>query len=352
MWQMLIGVAWTNIGLLASCWLPDYAPRHLGRALFWFGVPIQVFALAHKSNFTDTPWLPAITVCVVLCLGFGLSLSVLGGLKIISRLCEYWKVQWLSYNMQSLVYTQKYYPIILDTPRSSQFQKKKLLQKRKLPDWMDNNSFQGSFILAAMLGNTMFIGMAIVPPLVAPQYLGWIVIFGIVHYLLGSYGIGVFLANYYGQTKSQNHLVHLANLLKIPTLWAFAIGYLSQPIQLPEVVDWLLQGALWSGVPTVFLLLGLQLGNLRGSNQLQVAFFPAFIRMLLLPGLIGIVLLFLGFASDARFAIVLMTGMPTNSANLILAEEYHLDPQLAASSIVISTLLLPLTVPLWYILFR
>ncbi len=49
--------------------------------------------------------------------------------------------------------------------------------------------------------------------------------------------------------------------------------------------------------------------------------------------------------------MVLMSGMPSAFAGLILAEEYNLDRDLIASSIIISTVLLLLMLPLWVLLF-
>jgi hypothetical protein len=46
-----------------------------------------------------------------------------------------------------------------------------------------------------------------------------------------------------------------------------------------------------------------------------------------------------------------MSGMPTAFANIILAEEYDLDRQVAASSILVSTVILPLMIPFWLALF-
>ena len=46
-----------------------------------------------------------------------------------------------------------------------------------------------------------------------------------------------------------------------------------------------------------------------------------------------------------------MAGMPTAFAGLILAEEYELDRELIASSIVLTTGTLLLTIPLWLVLF-
>jgi predicted permease len=96
----------------------------------------------------------------------------------------------------------------------------------------------------------------------------------------------------------------------------------------------------------------MQLARIQGFKSLKVSLFPALIKALLIPVLVGIGLTLLRLPQDAQFAMVLMTGMPTNSANLILAEEYHLDSQLSAGSILISTLALPFTIPLWMTLFQ
>jgi predicted permease len=73
--------------------------------------------------------------------------------------------------------------------------------------------------------------------------------------------------------------------------------------------------------------------------------------MLVLPGIAGLALTLLGLSSDARLAMVLMSGMPTAFTSVILAEEYNLDRQLAASSILLSTIMLPLMIPFWLALF-
>jgi malate permease and related proteins len=44
---------------------------------------------------------------------------------------------------------------------------------------------------------------------------------------------------------------------------------------------------------------------------------------------------------------VLMSGMPCAFAGLILAEEYHLDGNLVASSIIVSTLIFLAMIPVW-----
>jgi malate permease and related proteins len=308
MWQLLTGILWTSLGLLACRKMPPSTPQRLGRLLYWVGVPLQVFALAHKSNFSAAPWLPVLIVFGILILGWAVAALCIMGI------------------------------------RRTGFMPKRSLARR---------SSRGSFVLSAMLGNTMFIGMAIAPSLIHPDYLGWIVIFGIVHYLMGSYGLGVALANHFGSSNSsKTWLSKLMHLMRVPTLWAFGLGLLAHSIHFWPWIDGVLAFSLKTGVPAVFLLFGMQLGKLRRGRSLNVSVFPALIKMILVPILAGIGLTVLGLPHDARFAMVLMTGMPTNSANLILAEEYHLDSQLAAGSILMSTIALPLMIPLWITLFH
>jgi malate permease and related proteins len=338
-WQLATGFFWTGLGLFLYQLLPNSWPKKLGRSLYWVGVPLQVLGLAHGSDFATTPWVPPITMIAVLILGLATSILCLRGLK--------------EFLARHLKLPKSLAAIELETTTS--LSKTRLFSQ--LVHWCHlafpkDNPSRGSFILSAMLGNTIFIGLAVIPSLVNPAYLGWIIIYGVAHYLLGSYGMGVILASYFGRSRSQQHwLVQCRDVLTVPALWAFALGLLTQPFSYPQMLDLGLQAARWAGVPAVFILLGMQLGKFRGVKALETATIPAVIKILILPAIAGLGLTFFGVHGDARLTLVLMAGMPTNSANLILAEEYNLDSQLAAGSILLSTIALPLLLPLWMALF-
>jgi predicted permease len=211
-----------------------------------------------------------------------------------------------------------------------------------------------------MLGNTGFIGIAIVPTLVSQPYWSWIVLYGVTHNLFGSYGLGVVLASYFGRSPEGNRValshknrwwIHLRDLLSVPSLWAFLLGWLSRDVSFPLMIESIIQTGVHFVVPGAFLLIGMQLGKLQGIKGLQTAVIPSTLKMLILPGLVGLSLTLLGIVGDGRLALVLMSGMPTAFANVILAEEYNLDRQIAASSILLSTVTLPLIIPLWLALF-
>jgi malate permease and related proteins len=307
MWQIIIAnVVWVSLGLCLDRFnvLSTSFPKQLGKTLYWIGMPIQIFGLALTANFADAVWLPP-TVTIVVLLS-GLAIAVL---------CLYLGIKFL---------------------------RQKSLTKK---------SEQGSFVLASILGNTGFVGLSIVPILVDKAHLSSILLYGITHNIVGSYGIGVVLASHFGRNSTHNKWWNYCQtILKTPALWAFALGCIFQQSLLVKVLAPTVKMlSIWV-IPGVFLLLGMQLAQIRTKN-LSSAFLPTAIKTIVLPALTGIILTYLGVRGEIRLGLVLMSGMPTAFANAILAEEYNLDRQLTTSSILVGTLFLPLSIPLWLFFF-
>ncbi|WP_052055829.1 AEC family transporter [Myxosarcina sp. GI1] len=218
-----------------------------------------------------------------------------------------------------------------------------------------NNSrtSKGSFVLASMLGNTGFIGLAVAPALVSQAYWSWIVIYGVAHNVLGSYGLGVLLANYYSHSNRQpNWRQQLGHIFLIPSLWAFIVGWLSKDLWLPNPIESGIQTSSLFVVPGAFLLIGMQLSTIQQIASWHEVLSSTAIKIFILPLLAGLSLTLMGVSGDGRLALVLMSGMPTAFVNVILAEQYDLNRQIAASSILLSTVAFPLILPLWWLLFK
>ena len=316
-------ILWTILGLLIFRFLPQWFTRLLGRGFFWVGVPLELLALARQTNlskFQEGATLPLIAPIVTLgALLLGLAIAFLV-LSVLKRLAS-----------------QK------STPN---------LAKLFPSQWLDS-AHQGSFMLAAVLGNTGFVGLAIAPSLINSADLNWAVFYSITHNVIGTYGFGVVIASYFSHSQQQNRFwIQLRDVLSVPSLWAFIIGYLTQSIQLPTVIESGIQGSIAIVIACAFVLTGIRLGQLQGWKSLQLAVMPAVLKVVIIPALVGLAtMVLLGLSGDRRLAMVLMSGMPSAFAGLILAEEYNLDRDLIASSIVVSTLLLLLVLPLWIVIF-
>lgn len=292
----------------------------LGRSLYWLGVPLQVLVLTRKSDLSQAIWLPPIATIAILLMGLALAYLCLQLLK------KFTQCRRLPSKLTKLL--DGFYP--------------------------SDRAEQGSFVLASILGSTGFLGIAIVPIFVSKDYLAWVVLYGVAHNLMGSYGLGILLASYFGRSKVRTNTWQTTQLdvFFSPALWAFLFGCASHNVHFPEFLDIPLQVLASLVVPGAFLLIGMQLSQLRCIQQnLQSAIIPSAIKILFMPGLVGLAATLIGLPHDGRIVLVLMSGMPTAVVNSIVAEEYNLSRSLTTSSIVLSTVFLPLTIFLWLSLF-
>lgn len=329
---------WTGLGLLLFRFLPDSLPRFLGRSLYWVGIPLEILALARQTNFAEQIGLVPLATIATLLSGLILAWTSLQVVRITSNTPgDSDKTDAL---MQEAIADS---PHPIATPPITEQPAANVWQAR---------SRRGSFILSSMFGNTGFVGLAIAPAFISQDYLGWIVFYSITHNVVGTYGIGVLLASYFGRSVHQiSWRTLVRDILTVPSLWAFTVGYLTRAVELPSILESGLHSSIWVVIPIALLLMGMRLSQLQGWNSLRLALVPTVLKVVIVPSLVGLITTLAGLPAEPRLALVLMSGMPTAFAGLILAEEYELDRDLIASSIVLTTIMLFITIPVWLFLF-
>ena len=290
---------WTGVGLLASRFAPKEASKFLGLALYWVGVPLQLFVLARHTQFSDTPYIPYVAIAALV---LSWLLALIG-----------WQ------------FVKK-----ADSDRSS----------------------MGSFILAAMLGNTGFVGLSLTASLTSSTYADWAVLYSIASNVAGNYGIAVFIASYFGKSEVKPPWWKLLlDVATVPSLWAFAIGWYTRPIGLPSVIESGLDAGVWVTIAFALSLVGLRLGKIEKWNNLKPAAIAAFLRVAIVPLAIGLGATAFGLKSDQRLILTLVSGTPTGLSVLILAEVYNLDRDLLISTIAFSFIGLIFMLPIWIVCF-
>lgn len=325
---------WTGLGIVSLRFLPEALPRFLGRALYWVGVPLEILALARQTNFSAQVGLaPVITIA-----------TIVGGLV----------AAWVSLQVVCVLQA-KSGPIgeVEDQDKAGKLESLCDPDPLILPwqNWQ-HRPVQGSFLLSSILGNTGFVGLAIIPGFIDPAYLSWAVLYSVTQNVMGTYGLGVFIASWFGRSRENNAWwMQVRDVLTVPSLWAFGIGASTQWIKIPDVLESSLRASVWVVIPTALLLMGMRVSQLKGWASLRMAIIPAILKTLVMPIGMAVAITFLGITGNARLALVLMAGMPTAFAGLILAEEYELDRELIASSIVVTTAALIVTIPIWLFLF-
>ncbi|MBD2137567.1 AEC family transporter [Anabaena sp. FACHB-1237] len=305
---------WIGLGIVLSGFISPMFLRFIGQGLYWVGVPLQLLVLARHTSSSQGGLVPAIAIAILL-------------LSFILAMVTWWVFQRLK------------------PPEN-------LLKEQSL-DISAIKATLGSFILAAILGNTGFVGLALTEVLTSPENTDWSVLFSVTTNVVGTYGIAVLIASYFGQKETENHWwMQVRDIVTVPSLWSFFIGLNTQFIELPAVVESALDQAVWVVIALALLLVGFRLGKMRSLGSLAIATIASTIKVFIVPLLVGLIATYFGITGEHRLVLVLMSGTPTGLSVLILAEVYDLDRDLLSSSIALTFIGLFLALPLWLVCFR
>ena len=141
-------------------------------------------------------------------------------------------------------------------------------------------------------------------------------------------------------------------IIKLPLIWAILAGLSLRIIALnvanfefPFDLDLGIQKIGEAAIPIALILLGMQLANTRFSVGLK-ELYAAMMRLLLSPAIAFTVGSLLNLPSLDLKVLVLQSAMPTAVNSLILVTEFGGDRDFVARSIITSTLLSFITIPL------
>jgi hypothetical protein len=155
------------------------------------------------------------------------------------------------------------------------------------------------------------------------------------------YTLGVVLASW-GHSDIKTALI---GVFKVPVIYAvvFAVLYNWLDWQLPLPVERTVTLLSEAAIPVMIVLLGIQLYNAKISKEYFKVGLSNFLRLVVSPILaIGLASLF-HLKGAAYQAGVIESAVPTAVLTTVLATEYDLDPAFVTTTVVISTLLSPLT---------
>lgn len=155
------------------------------------------------------------------------------------------------------------------------------------------------------------------------------------------YTLGVVLASW-GHSDIKTAIM---GVFKVPVIYAviFAFIYNWLDWQLPLPVERTVNLLSEAAIPVMIVLLGIQLYNANISRDIFKVGLSSGLRLVASPILaIGLASLF-HLEGAAYQAGVIESAVPTAVLTTVLATEYNLDPAFVTTTVVISTLLSPLT---------
>jgi malate permease and related proteins len=300
----LVGLA--LVGFLLGRKLPAIVPTRLAQFLFWVGVPISIVPFLRQADLSGQIWIaPAIAYLAILLGAF---------------------LAWVSIKGQAY------------------FTNTKLQQPT-----------QGSFILAAMVGNTGYLGYPITLAMIGQKYFAWALFYDLLGTLFGAYALGVALAVRYGNTIQDNTIQNYRQIAKAiiinPALWSFGFGLLFRQVAIPASVEFCLEILAWISVALSLVLIGMRLAQLSSWHSLPQAGISLGIKMVIVPLILGSFLPLFGLTGKTAQVIVVQMAMPPAFATLVIAETFNLDRDLAVTALAVGSMVLLVTLPAWLWLF-
>lgn len=202
-------------------------------------------------------------------------------------------------------------------------------------------------LLQSTLGNTSFLGYALIPLLAGAGALRFAVVFDQCgsFVMLSTFGLIVIVL--YGGGARPSPAAITRRVLTFPPFVALTLTFLFVPAALPPALVTLLQPLAGALLPLAGLAIGMSLRFALPRPQRLALLLGLGIKLLLLP--LGALALChaLGIGGDARTAVVLQAAMPPMITSAALAAMAGLAPELAAALVGYGTLAAMATLPLW-----
>lgn len=297
-------VGWTLLGWFLEKMLPKSTATHLGKFLFWVGIPISIVAFLRGADLSGAIWIAPVVAWTAILLG-----------------------AWLAWLWMTRLAGSSFRHRISAPPA------------------------RGSFLLTSMVGNTGYIGYPVALALVGPQYFAWALFYDLAGTTLGAYGLGVALAAHFGKGNHDRWEV-LRALIRNPALWSFGAGLIGRDVHLSNSLEQALQTVAWGVIAASLTLTGMRLSQLNSWRDLKPAGISLSIKMILVPLILGTGLSLLGMRGAPQLVMVLQMATPPAFATLVLSEVYNLDRELTVTTLVMGSVSLLITLPIWILLFN
>lgn len=207
---------------------------------------------------------------------------------------------------------------------------------------------RGTLIMAATFCNATYLGLPVVSAVVGPEYARIPVLFDLLGMSLVLFTLGSLIGVTYGNSGERltirDGLRHIATLPPfIAAAAGLAVNILDIPI--PKAIILLTELAGHVVAPTMLFSIGLALQPPAWPQIKRLT--PAVIIKLLFAPAVAFVLTHLTpMTSAAELATVLEAAMPTMVLTMVFAERYQLDTALLAQTIVVSTVISAISLPL------
>jgi predicted permease len=209
-----------------------------------------------------------------------------------------------------------------------------------------NRATIGALLLVTPLGNTTFLGLAMVSSLLGSAALSRALAFDQIGTGIGLSVYGSVIAAHWGHGESGWRPV-LSRLLRFPPFLAVLVSFAVRVVELPVGLDHALGQVGRLVAPMAMFALGLRFRVVATTHARQAAIWCLGTKMVVLPlAVLAAAIAAGGRADPAWRASVLEAGMPPMVTAGVVAARAGLDEELATTVVGVGLLLALVTIPL------
>ncbi|MBI4198370.1 MAG: AEC family transporter [Chloroflexi bacterium] len=131
----------------------------------------------------------------------------------------------------------------------------------------------------------------------------------------------------------------LLPLLRIPTFYTTLAALALNPLNIafPQAIARPLETLAGAAIPTMIMVLGIQLSHASIKEDLARGGIAASVRLIIAPAIAYLCTLLLGMEGITQQVVIVLSGMPTAVHTIILATEFDSNPTQVTSAVAIST---------------
>lgn len=211
-------------------------------------------------------------------------------------------------------------------------------------------SQKGVFTQGASRSNLVLVGLPILMSLYGDSILGKAALFICFHALLNNLLSVLFLLLPHHSLKKGSSWQKMAVQIVInPIILGCVAGmvFSSSGLVLPEILHKSLQGLSNATIPLALLIVGASLQRTPLGGQISLVGLSCLLKLVVFPGLIWLMLSWLGVSGQSVLMSVVLLGSPTAAVSQIMAKEMKGDETLASAIVMATTLLSPFTLTAW-----
>ena len=196
-------------------------------------------------------------------------------------------------------------------------------------------------VITTMLVNAGNFGLAVVLFGFGEKALAYASVFFVIDAIL-AYTVGVVIASMGKESVGQS----LKNLVKVPAIYAMVLAliFVYAGWKLPLPVERATRLLAEASIPSMLVLLGMQLRSVRLAGNIVPLVVASSVRLIVSPALAIVLSMLFQIQGSFQQASVMQAAMPAAVLTTVLATEYDVVPEFVTSVVFITTLLSIITI--------